>query len=113
MRSLGLNPSDTELTDMVNEVDADNNGTIDFNEFLNLMAVKVQVGDAEEELKNAFKVFDRDGSGTISAEELRHVLKSLGENMTNAEIDEMIQMADKNGDGTIDYDEFASIMMKD
>ncbi|KAL0934314.1 calmodulin, partial [Colletotrichum truncatum] len=142
MRSLGLNPSDTELNDMVNEVDADNNGTIDFNgvfvlcltlaqplsvretnmemtmltqapEFLNLMAQKVQVGDAEEELKNAFKVFDRDGSGTISAEELRHVLTSLGENMTKAEIDEMIQMADKNGDGSIDYDEFASIMMKE
>ncbi|KAF9876088.1 calmodulin [Colletotrichum karsti] len=113
MRSLGLNPSDTELTDMVNEVDADNNGTIDFNEFLNLMAQKVQVGDAEEELKNAFKVFDRDGSGTISAEELRHVLKSLGENLSAADIDEMIQMADKNGDGSIDYDEFASIMMKD
>ncbi|KXH60838.1 calmodulin [Colletotrichum nymphaeae SA-01] len=138
MRSLGLNPSDTELNDMVNEVDADNNGTIDFNgefespppsarplfhmehmltdfppEFLNLMAQKVQVGDAEEELKNAFKVFDRDGSGTISAEELRHVLTSLGENMTAAEIDEMIQMADKDGDGSIDYDEFASIMMRE
>lgn len=66
------------------------------------MAQKVQVGDAEEELKNAFKVFDRDGSGTISAEELRHVLTSLGENMTAAEIDEMIQMADKDGDGSID-----------
>ncbi|GKT65988.1 hypothetical protein ColTof4_03258 [Colletotrichum tofieldiae] len=66
------------------------------------MAQKVQVGDAEEELKNAFKVFDRDGSGTISAEELRHVLTSLGENMTPAEIDEMIQMADKDGDGSID-----------
>ncbi|KAJ0164890.1 Calmodulin [Colletotrichum tanaceti] len=113
MRSLGLNPSDTELNDMVNEVDADNNGTIDFNEFLNLMAQKVQIGDAEEELKNAFKVFDRDGSGTISAEELRHVLTSLGENMTPAEIDEMIQMADKDGDGSIDYDEFASIMMRE
>ncbi|KAK1590649.1 uncharacterized protein LY79DRAFT_590357 [Colletotrichum navitas] len=113
MRSLGLNPSDTELNDMVNEVDADNNGSIDFNEFLNLMAQKVQVGDAEEELKNAFKVFDRDGSGTISAEELRHVLTSLGEDMTPAEIDEMIQMADKNGDGSIDYDEFASIMMRE
>lgn len=71
-------------------------------EFLNLMAQKVQVGDAEEELKNAFKVFDRDGSGTISAEELRHVLTSLGENMTAAEIEEMIQMADKDGDGSID-----------
>ncbi|KAK2005032.1 calmodulin [Colletotrichum falcatum] len=113
MRSLGLNPSDTELNDMINEADADHNGTIDFNEFLTLMAQKVQVGDAEEELKNAFKVFDRDGSGTISAEELRHVLTSLGENMTPAEIDEMIQMADKNGDGTIDYDEFASIMMRE
>jgi Ca2+-binding EF-hand superfamily protein len=71
-------------------------------EFLNLMSQTVKETDSEQELMNAFKVFDKDGSGTISAEELRKVLSSLGENMTDAEIDEMIKLADVNGDGTID-----------
>ena len=66
MRSLGQNPTEAELQDMINEVDADGNGTIDFPEFLNLMARKMKDTDSEEELKEAFKVFDKDGNGFSS-----------------------------------------------
>jgi len=58
---------------MINEVDADGNGTIDFPEFLTMMARKMKDTDSEEEIKEAFKVFDKDGNGFISAAELRHV----------------------------------------
>ncbi|KAI4602872.1 hypothetical protein LQW54_001836 [Pestalotiopsis sp. IQ-011] len=110
MRELGLSPSDAELKDMVDEVDVDQNGSIDFNEFLTMMSHKVEPSDAEKELREAFKVFDRDNSGTISAAELRNVLSSLGEDLTDEQIDEMIQSADKDGNGAIDYDEFALLM---
>ena len=60
--------------DMINEVDADGNGTIDFPEFLTMMARKMKDTDSEEEIKEAFKVFDKDGNGFISAAELRHVV---------------------------------------
>ena len=73
MRSLGQNPTEAELQDMINEVDVDGNGTIDFPEFLSLMARKMKDTDTEEELIEAFKVFDRDGNGLISAAELRYV----------------------------------------
>ncbi|CAD0082067.1 unnamed protein product, partial [Aureobasidium vineae] len=67
-----------------------------------------------KELKEVFNVFvsppKEDGSGTISAEELRNVMKSIGENLSDSEIDEMIKEADANGDGNIDYDEFVKIM---
>lgn len=70
MRSLGQNPTEVELKDMIREVDADGNGTIDFSEFLNLMARKMKDTDSDEELKEAFKVFDKDQNGFISAAEV-------------------------------------------
>ena len=56
----------------------------------------------EKETREAFKVFDKDGSGTISTDELRQVMKSLGENLTEDEIEEMVREADSDGNGVID-----------
>ena len=75
MRSLGQNPTEAELQDMINEVDADGNGTIDFPEFLTMMARKMKDTDSEEEIREAFRVFDKDGNGFISAAELQTVEK--------------------------------------
>jgi len=111
MRSLGQNPTEAELQDMISEVDADGNGTIDFAEFLNLMARKMKDTDSEEELKEAFRVFDKDQNGFISAAELRHVMTNLGEKLTDDEVDEMIREADVDGDGQINYQEFVKMMM--
>ena len=94
MRSLGQNLTEAELQDMINEVDVDGHGTIDFSEFLSLVARKTKDTDTEEELVEAFKVFDRDGNGFISAAELRHVMMNLGEKFTDEEVDEMIREAD-------------------
>jgi len=85
------------------QVDADGNGTIDFPEFLSLMARKMKDTDTEEELIEAFKVFGRDGNGFISAAELRHVMTNLGEKLTDEEVNGMIREADVDGDGQINY----------
>merc|ERR1712224_503705 len=60
--------------------------------------------DSEEEILEAFKVFDKDGNGFISAAELRHIMTNLGEKLTDEEIDEMIREADIDGDGQINYE---------
>ena len=111
MRSLGQNPSESELQDMINEVDADNNGTIDFPEFLTMMARKMKDTDSEEEIREAFKVFDRDNNGFISAAELRHVMTSIGEKLTDDEVDEMIREADQDGDGRIDCTSYSLFLL--
>lgn len=65
------------------------------------MARKLADTDSEEEIREAFRVFDKDGNGHISAPELRHVMANLGEKLTDEEIDEMIREADIDGDGQI------------
>merc|ERR1719330_1512240 len=96
---------------MINEVDADGNGTIDFPEFLSLMARKMKDTDTEEELIEAFKVFDRDGNGFISVAELRHVMSNLGEKLTDEEMDEITREADVDGHGQVNYEDFVNMMM--
>jgi calmodulin len=79
------------------------NGTIDFQEFLTMMAHS-QTDDADGDLREAFSVFDKDNSGKISAAELRHVMTNLGEKLTDEEVDEMIREADIDGDGQVNFE---------
>ncbi|XP_060135742.1 calmodulin-like protein 5 [Zootoca vivipara] len=110
MRSLGQNPTEAELKEMIDKLDADGNGTVDFPEFLSLMARKIQNSDGEEEIRNAFRVFDKDGNGYVSAAELRHIMTNLGEKLTDEEVEDMIKEADVDGDGQVNYEEFLRIM---
>ncbi|KAL3887114.1 hypothetical protein ACJMK2_027070 [Sinanodonta woodiana] len=111
MRSLGQNPTEAELHDMIKEVDADGNGKIDFPEFLTMMSKKIRETDTEEDIREAFRVFDKDGNGYISSAELRHVMTNLGEKLTDEEVEEMIKEADVDGDGQVNYEEFVRMMM--
>lgn len=79
-------------------------GTVDFLEFLQMMAKKFVEHDLQADVKQAFRMFDRDGSGTVSASELRRVMMNLGEKLTEAEVDEMMREADIDGDGEINYE---------
>ena len=112
MKSLGQNPSEEELKEIIFEIDKDGDGKVDFKEFLCLMAKKMKETKTEEDLIEAFKVFDRDGNGLISSHELRFVMLSSGESLSGEEIDETIREADTDCDGYINYEEFVKMMMQ-
>ena len=79
------------------------NGKIAFDEFLTMMAGKIRHNPPDEDLRDAFRAFDKDGNGFISASELKHVMANVGEKMTDDEIEAMIGEADIDGDGQINY----------
>ncbi|KAE8667283.1 putative calcium-binding protein CML25 [Hibiscus syriacus] len=111
LRSLGQRPSDEELDEMIKEFDADGDGFIDFNEFIELNTRGIDHEEVLENLKDAFSVYDIDGDGSISAEELHEVLQSLGDECSIAECRKMISGVDNDGNGMIDFEEFKVMMM--
>ncbi|TYH31414.1 hypothetical protein ES288_A01G172000v1 [Gossypium darwinii] len=111
MKSLGQHPSDEELHNMIKEFDADGDGFINFNEFIELNTKGVDSEEVLENLKDAFSVYDIDGNGWVSAEELHEVLKSLGDECSIAECRKMISGVDNDGNGMIDFEEYKVMMM--
>merc|ERR1711935_231051 len=111
MKSLGQNPTEKELKQMIRSVDADGNNEIDFDEFLILMSSKKPSSDdPDKELRDAFAVFDDDNSGSISREELKKLMKNLGQSLSDGELDAMMDEVDTDGNGEIDFNEFKGMM---
>ena len=101
MRSLGQNPTDAEVQDMINEVDVDGSGAMEFPEFCVMMVKKMQESDTESEVQEAYRVFDKDCDGYISASELRMIFAALPERLSAEEIEEMLEAADEDGEHLI------------
>lgn len=112
MRALGFEPSKEEIKQIIADADKEGDGNIEFEDFLNLMTLKYSERDPKEEIMKAFKLFDEDESGRISFKNLKRVAKELGENITDEELQEMIEVADRDGDGEVNQEEFVRIMQK-
>ena len=111
LNNIGQKPSDSEIQDMINEIDIDGDGKINFDNFITLMEKKLRDHDNEEELIETFKVFDKDGIGFITYNNLKDVVHSLGLNYSDDEIMEMIKECDLDKDMMINYDEFTKMVL--
>ncbi|XP_036892704.1 centrin-1 [Sturnira hondurensis] len=112
MRALGFEPRKEEMKKMISEVDKEGTGKISFNDFLAVMTQKMAEKDTKEEILKAFRLFDDDETGKISFKNLKRVANELGENLTDEELQEMIDEADRDGDGEVNEEEFLRIMKK-
>ncbi|KFB49141.1 AGAP009260-PA-like protein [Anopheles sinensis] len=112
IRALGFEPKKEEIKKMIAEIDKDGSGKLSFDDFVQLMTVKMAEKDSKEEILKAFRLFDDDETGTISFKNLKRVAKELGENLTDEELQEMIDEADRDGDGEVNQEEFLRIMKK-
>ena len=110
MQSLGQNPTDQELIEVINEVDDDGNQEIGFDEFLKLMARNMQDIDEEKVINQGFAIFDANGDGSISIDDLRTITRSLGEELSEEELHEIIKDIDTNGDDMINFSEFSELV---
>ncbi|XP_030759279.1 troponin C-like isoform X7 [Sitophilus oryzae] len=101
------------LEELIEEVDADKSGRLEFEEFVTLAAKFIVEEDDEamqKELKEAFRLYDKEGNGYIPTSCLREILRELDDQLTDGELDMMIEEIDTDGSGTVDFDEFMEMM---
>ena len=106
INALNINISESDLQQMIFEIDLDGDGSLDFNEFLTLMSKQKHETDTEEELKEGFEAFDQDKDQYITKNDLKALFKSLGEELSEHELDNMIRVADRNKTGKISFEDF-------
>jgi len=97
---------------MINDLDKNKSGNIDFDEFLDMMTARMSDRDTRDDINKVFRLFDEEGTQTITIKNLRKVARELGETMSDEELNEMIARADSNSDGAVSMDDFYNIMTK-
>ena len=115
LRGMGFRPSKEELKDILEEIDEDGSGEIEFAEFCQLCA-KFLVEEPDEdtmkaELKEAFRIYDKNSNGYITTDQLREIISELDQRLTPEDLDGIIEEIDEDGSGTMDFDEFCQMMM--
>jgi len=110
MKSIGLQISKQELDDLMADLDENGDGHMDFDEFVQMMDRRMSIRSQRAEIEDTFKFFDKNGDGKITFDELKEVLITLGEEVTDKDVWDMIKEADTNGDNAIDFEEFMVMM---
>ncbi|XP_071161033.1 calmodulin-alpha-like [Mytilus edulis] len=103
MRALGLNPSDGEVQDIINEIDAEGNGVIEFPEFLTVMSRKINEIDNEDEIRDAINIIFKDRE-YVSAVEIWYLMRKFGDKLSDEEVQDFINQTRTDGDGKIRYE---------
>ncbi|XP_060651412.1 calmodulin-like [Drosophila nasuta] len=110
LHALGKTASESQMNAMINEVDEDGNGFIDFKEFVTALSRKLSGNLDDDEIRDTFRVYDKDNTGFITADQVKTVFFDLDQPIADDEIDEMIRTYDSDGDGMLNYEEFVEML---
>jgi len=116
LNMMGLKFNKKELEEVIEEIDEDGSGQIEFEEFL-VLAKKFMTedededaGELEKELKEAFRLYDKEGNGYITTDVLKTILAALDSSLKPSDLDDIIEEVDEDGSGTLDFEEFMGMM---
>jgi len=110
MRALGFEPTGQEVADMLAKTDEDGNGTVQLQEFVDLVSGKLDRKDPEQEMKDGFAMFDVDNKGFVNAKDLERVALELGDKQYGENFPELEQIIDEINPQGINFGDFMSIM---
>lgn len=102
--------AEEEVDRILKQADTDGNGELEYSEWVIATADKRKLL-TEERLNTAFKMFDKDGGGSISADEIKQTL-GVGKNIDEKVWTEVLKESDPDGNGVISFSEFKTMMMK-
>merc|ERR1712038_829749 len=111
MRALGENPTEDDVLNLMLEADLDGSGTIEFPEFLELMKQKFGEMDIEDDMRDAFNMFDRDKDGFVDIKELIKVASTMGFSLDIEDLRICLNEVDEDGDGKLNYQEFSKMLL--
>lgn len=110
MKEEGAECTEAELQDLVNDEEIDEKGRIDCETFIKIVNKQLSSSDTEEELREVFNIFDKDGSKLISTKKLLDVFKKIDENIKEEEVLQMMKECDIDGDGYLNFKEFCRMV---
>ena len=110
LKKFGFKLSKEEIEDIMADLDKNGDGVMDFEEFATLMDRRMSINSHRSEIHDTFQVFDVDKDGFISFTDLKITLQSLGEDVTDQDVKDMIKEFDTKQDGKIDLEEFMLMM---
>lgn len=106
LRKNGYGESDGKIKAMFGSIDMSGDQKISLEEFLTAMGAIPPKNHKEANMRRCFREFDKDGSGSIDRTELKNVMREYNSDMSEGEIDRLLQIVDKDGSGLISYEEF-------
>merc|ERR1719245_2287776 len=110
LKSMGVDVNKTDMDNYASEVDEEETGKFSFYMFCQV-AAKFMIEDDEEQMKEAFRIYDKEGQGFITNDVLKEILREIDPTLTEGDLDNIIEEVDEDGSGTMDFDEFQEMMM--
>merc|ERR1711872_1001725 len=110
LKSMGVKVDKDDLENYAGEIDESGAGKFTFAQFCQI-AARFMIEDDEEQMKEAFRIYDRDGQGFITTDVLKEILREIDSTLTESDLENIIEEVDEDASGTLDFDEFQEMMM--